>query len=70
MHKEENLIDILDIGSRGKIPDQWLWFLKNNFKLRINTFDIDTDADLNQNDDILYINHKVGLSSNNCQKEF
>ena len=70
MHKEENLIDILDIGSRGKIPDQWLWFLKNNFKLRINTFDIDTDADLKQKDNILYINHKVGLSSNNYQKEF
>ncbi len=70
MSKKDNFIEILDIGSRGKIPEQWSWFLKNNFKLRINTFDIDTDAYLEQKDNIVYINHKIGLSSNNSQKEF
>ena len=70
MSKKANFIEILDIGSRGKIPEEWNWFLKNNFKLRINTFDIDTDAYLEQKDNIVYINHKIGLSSNNSQKEF
>ena len=68
--KNEEYIDVLDIGSRGKIPKEWDWFLKNNFKLRINTFDIDTNASLEKAENVTYINHKVGLSSNNSPKEF
>ena len=70
MKKEEDYIDILDVGSRGGIPDEWDWFLKNSFKLRVNTFDIDKNASLEKKDNILYLNHRFGLSSSNHPRNF
>ena len=70
MLDEKELLVFLDIGSRGEIPNEWEWFLKNKFKLKINTFDIDLNAELNQKENIEYVNHKYGLSSNREPKEF
>ena len=70
MLNEKELLVFLDIGSRGEIPIEWEWFLKNKFKLKINTFDIDLNAELNQKENIEYVNHQYGLSSNSEPKEF
>ena len=69
MDENNNILDILDIGSRGQIPKEWDWFLRNQFKLKINTFDIDLKANLEEKDNIIYINHKCGLASNKSPKK-
>ena len=70
MNIEQKNLVILDIGSRGEIPLDWNWFLENKFKLKIHTFDIDLDVRIVEKEQIIYENHKFGLSSTNKSRDF
>lgn len=70
MEKIKSQLTFLDIGSRGELPKDWLWFIENNCQIKVHTFDIDLKAELKKNKNVLYENHNCGLSSNNQPRDF
>ncbi len=60
----------MDIGSRGELPKEWDWFLKNNYQLKVHTFDIDLKAELKKKKYVDYVNHNCGLFSSSDPKDF